>query len=118
MVKSTTNTSNTNNDNTNINSSSSSSSGSSYSIKTKTNTNTQDFNESVNRALDQTKDNINRSIEESQSQIPIQLYCKQLSGASTPNYKRDLRELSNLKRQLSIQSNQHGSLFHRITIQL
>ena len=29
-----------------------------------------DFNESGNRALDQTKDNINRSIEESRSQIP------------------------------------------------
>ena len=65
MVKSTTNTSNTN-DNTNINSNNSS--GSSYSINT--NTNTQDFSESVNRSLDQTKDNINRSIAESQSQIP------------------------------------------------
>ena len=30
----------------------------------------QEFNESVNRALDQTKDNINRSIEESRNQIP------------------------------------------------
>ena len=30
----------------------------------------QDFNESVNRSLDQTKDNINRSIEESRNQIP------------------------------------------------
>ena len=64
MAKSNTNTSSTNND-ININSSSS---GSSYSINT--NTNTQDFNETVNRALDQTKDNINRSIDESQSQIP------------------------------------------------
>src|SRR6476620_2764475 len=34
------------------------------------NNNQQDVNESVNRALDQTKDNINRSIEESRSQIP------------------------------------------------
>jgi hypothetical protein len=39
------------------------------------NTNTQndqqqDFNESVNRSLDQTKDNINRSIDESKNQIP------------------------------------------------
>src|SRR6476619_5253812 len=34
------------------------------------NNNQQDFNESVNRALDQTKDNINRSIEESKNQIP------------------------------------------------
>src|SRR3954470_1026912 len=32
--------------------------------------NQQEFNESVNRALDQTKDNINRSIEESRNQIP------------------------------------------------
>src|SRR3954466_15366188 len=30
----------------------------------------QDFSQSVNRALDQTKDNINRSIEESRNQIP------------------------------------------------
>ena len=35
-----------------------------------TNFNNQDFNESVNRALDQTKDNINRSIQESKNQIP------------------------------------------------
>jgi hypothetical protein len=34
------------------------------------NNNQQDVNESVNRALDQTKDNINRSIEESGNQIP------------------------------------------------
>jgi len=34
------------------------------------NNNQQDVNESVNRALDQTKDNINRSIEESRNQIP------------------------------------------------
>jgi len=32
--------------------------------------NQQDFNESVNRSLDQTKDNINRSIDESRKQIP------------------------------------------------
>src|SRR3954469_13966682 len=30
----------------------------------------QDFSQSVNRALDQTKDNINRSIDESRKQIP------------------------------------------------
>jgi hypothetical protein len=35
-----------------------------------TNNQQQDFNESVNRALDQTKDNINRSIQESRNQIP------------------------------------------------
>src|SRR3954463_14924803 len=40
------------------------------SINTNSNNNQQDFNESVNRALDQTKDNINRSIEESRNQIP------------------------------------------------
>src|SRR3954471_9515664 len=34
------------------------------------NINNQDFNESVNRSLNQTKDNINRSIEESRNQIP------------------------------------------------
>ena len=34
------------------------------------NNNQQDVNESVNRALNQTKDNINRSIEESKNQIP------------------------------------------------
>src|SRR4051794_7278411 len=34
------------------------------------NVNNQDFNESVNRSLDQTKDNINRSIDESRNQIP------------------------------------------------
>jgi hypothetical protein len=32
--------------------------------------NQQDFSQSVNRALDQTKDNINRSIDESRNQIP------------------------------------------------
>ena len=34
------------------------------------NNNNQDFGESISRALDQTKDNINRSIEESKNQIP------------------------------------------------
>jgi hypothetical protein len=44
---------------------------SSFSYNTNTqNNNQQEFNESVNRALDQTKDNINRSIEESRNQIP------------------------------------------------
>ena len=41
----------------------------SYNTNTQNN-NQQDVNESVNRALDQTKDNINRSIEESGNQIP------------------------------------------------
>src|SRR4051794_20043694 len=35
-----------------------------------TNINNQDFSQSVNRALDQTKDNINRSIDESRRQMP------------------------------------------------
>lgn len=34
------------------------------------NNNSHDFNESINRSLDETKDNINRSIDESKSQIP------------------------------------------------
>src|SRR3954452_11088232 len=34
------------------------------------NVNNQDFNESVNRSLNQTKNNINRSIDESRNQIP------------------------------------------------
>jgi hypothetical protein len=45
----------------------------SFSYNTNTQNNNQqqqDFNESVNRSLDQTKDNINRSIEESKNQIP------------------------------------------------
>ena len=41
----------------------------SYNTNTQNN-NQQDVNESVNKALDQTKDNINRSIEESGNQIP------------------------------------------------
>ncbi|MEJ7642724.1 MAG: hypothetical protein WKF36_11125 [Candidatus Nitrosocosmicus sp.] len=46
----------------------------SYSYNTNNQNNNQnnnnDFNESVNRSLDQTKDNINRSIDESRNQIP------------------------------------------------
>ena len=45
-----------------------------YSYETNTNANANnnnnDFNESINRSLDQTKDNINRSIDESRNQIP------------------------------------------------
>ena len=37
---------------------------------TQNNNQQDDFNESVNRALDQTKDNINRSIQHSRNQIP------------------------------------------------
>ena len=42
----------------------------SYNTNVNNNQQQQEFNESVNRALDQTKDNINRSIEESRNQIP------------------------------------------------
>jgi hypothetical protein len=35
------------------------------------NQNFNDFNESINRSLDETKDNINRSIDESRNQIPL-----------------------------------------------
>jgi len=42
----------------------------SYNTNINNNQQQQEFNESVNRALDQTKDNINRSIEESRNQIP------------------------------------------------
>src|SRR3954465_15094782 len=42
----------------------------SYNTNVQNNNHQQEFNESVNRALDQTKDNINRSIEESRNQIP------------------------------------------------
>ena len=55
MSKNTTTTSNNN-------------TGFSYNVNNQNNQ--QDFNESVNRSLDQTKDNINRSIEESRKQIP------------------------------------------------
>src|SRR3954453_13501690 len=66
MSKSNTNTSSSNKNVNFSDSNTSNSTGFSYN----TNTNNQDVNESVNRALDQTKDNINRSIEESRNQIP------------------------------------------------
>src|SRR3954470_13395145 len=47
-----------------------SSNNASFSYNVNNQNNQQDVNESVNRALDQTKDNINRSIEESRNQIP------------------------------------------------
>ena len=58
------------------------------------NNNNQDFNESVNRALDQTKDNINRSIDESKNQIPhynniVNSYQEQ----TFTSCKRNIREL-------------------------
>jgi len=51
------------------NTTSSNNTGFSYNVNNQNNQQ-QDVNESVNRALDQTKDNINRSIEESRNQIP------------------------------------------------
>ena len=65
MVKNNINTSTNNDDITNSNNNNAR-----FSIIQISNNQQQDFNESVNRALDQTKDNINRSIEESRNQIP------------------------------------------------
>jgi vacuolar-type H+-ATPase subunit H len=70
--KSTSSSSNITSDNntTNINNSTS---GSLYDTNIQNNNQhqqQQDFNDSINRSLDQTKDNINRSIEESRNQIP------------------------------------------------
>src|SRR3954463_6850109 len=65
MVKNNISTS-TNNDDINTNSNNNNAS---FSYNTNINNN-QDFNESVNRSLDQTKDNINRSIDDSRKQIP------------------------------------------------
>src|SRR6476659_4129397 len=70
MVKNNINTSANNNDDINNNSNNNKAS---FSYNTNTQNNNQqqqDFNESVNRSHDQTKDNINRSIEESRNQIP------------------------------------------------
>ena len=60
MSKNNVNTSSTNNNNKS----------SGFTYDTNVQSNNRDVNESVNRALDQTKDNINRSIEESKKQIP------------------------------------------------
>src|SRR4051812_18480872 len=72
MVKNNINTSTNNNDDINTNSNNNKA-GFSYNTNTQNNNQQQqqqEFNESVNRSLDQTKDNINRSIEESRNQIP------------------------------------------------
>jgi hypothetical protein len=58
---------NSGNTNSNINSTSSSSL---YDTNFQNNNQQQDFTDSIKRSLDQTKDNINRSIEESRKQIP------------------------------------------------
>ena len=89
MVKNNINTS-TNNDDINTNSNNNNAS---FSYNTNINNN-QDFNESVNRALDQTKDNINRSIEESRNQIPhYNNIVNRLSRANFASCKRNNREL-------------------------
>src|SRR6185503_8710707 len=55
------------------------------------NNNQQDVNESVNRALDQTKDNINRSIEESRNQIP---QYNNIVNSYQEQTLQDVREIS------------------------
>src|SRR6478609_3666227 len=69
MSKNNINTSTNNNDDINTISNNNNTSFS-YNTNINNNQQQQEFNESVNRALDQTKDNINRSIEESRNQIP------------------------------------------------
>ena len=69
-----------------------------------------DFNESGNRALDQTKDNINRSIQESKNQIPqynniVNNYQEQILQDVKEKYQRTIL---NLKKPLSNHFNQHG----------
>ena len=66
MVKNNINTSTNNNDDISTHNNNSSN----FSYNTNINNNNQDFNESASRALDQTKDNINKSIQESKNQIP------------------------------------------------
>ena len=58
-----------------------------------TNINNRDVNESVNRALDQTKDNINKSIEESKKQIPHYNNIVNSYQDKFASCKRDIREL-------------------------
>ena len=77
-----------------------------------------DFNESGNRALDQTKDNINRSIQESKNQIPqynniVNSYQEQTLQDVKEKYQRTIL---NLKKPLSNHFNQHGVLINRISI--
>src|SRR6478609_2469796 len=69
MSKNNINTSTNNNDDINTISNNNNTSFS-YNTNINNNQQQQEFNESVNRALDQTKDSVNRSIEESKNQIP------------------------------------------------
>src|SRR3954470_2500925 len=69
MSKNNINTSTNKNDDINTNSNNNKASFS-YNTNVQNNNQQQDVNESVNRSLDQTKDNISRSIEESKRQIP------------------------------------------------
>ena len=56
-----------------------------------TNTNREYFNEFVNRLLDQTKDNINRSIQESKIQIP---QFNNIVNSYQEQTLQDVREIS------------------------
>src|SRR6476661_6283739 len=67
----------------------------SFSYNVNNQNNQQDFNESVNRSLDQTKDNINRSIEESKKQIPqynniVNNYQEQTFQAAWRPYQQNI----------------------------
>src|SRR6478609_9305925 len=73
--------------NTDINANSNST-GFSYNTNTQNN---QNFNESVNRALDQTKDNINRSIDESKKQIP---HYNNIVNSYQEQTLQDVKEIS------------------------
>src|SRR3954468_13919076 len=80
-----------------------SSNNTSFSYNVNNQNNQQDVNESVNRSLDQTKDNINRSIEESRRQIPqynniVNSYQEQTLQAVkeiTENYIESQKEIIN-----------------------
>src|SRR6478609_8122202 len=98
MSKKSSSSSNITSDNTSGGGSSSSNnvqstdSSSSYNINIQNNQQQQqDFNESVNRALDQTKDNINRSIDESRKQIP---HYNNIVNSYQEQTLQDVKEIS------------------------
>src|SRR4051812_48970559 len=72
------------------------------------NVNNQDFNESVNRSLDQTKDNINRSIDESRNQIP---HCNTIVNSYQEQVLQATREISEnyIESQKSIINSLHSA---------
>src|SRR6476659_7165163 len=91
MSKNDINTSTNNNDDINTISNNNKAS---FSYNTNTQNNNQqqqDFNESVNRALDQTKDNINRSIDESKKQIP---HYNNIVNSYQEQTLQDVKEIS------------------------